>query len=243
MLKLIKYDFRRSRELILVFFAIAVLLHIAIWLSNSTMGANLISLHVVTYVFLGLGVIFVCANTYSNNIRFYHRRLLPVHAIYTILSPLLLFLLLLIAMAAVALLHLGIYILIYSADFIPVNFWSVVLNNMPKLIWAAIFSTIMVLFSLTVAGCFRFRGRLWVGLAVFIVLQNILSYLEWLLFGNYFAGLEDAFRFEVETSSAGSGGIVLSNISTSYWPVTFEIVIAAAMFYVMTRLLATAIQD
>lgn len=243
MLKLVQYDFRRSRDLTLSFFVIAILLHAGIWLSSSTMGMELISLHLIAYVFLGLGVVYICANTYARNIKWYHRRLLPVQPIKTVLSPLLLCLLLILAIVVTVLLHLWIYILIYSADFLPENFWGVALVNMPQVIWAALFSMITVMFSITTAGCFRIKGKLWIGIAVFIVLQNILSYLEQLMFGNYFAGLQGAFRFKVESSAERANGVTLSYIGVNYWPIAFEVVVAVILVLLMSQLVKTKIKE
>ncbi|MNI91069.1 hypothetical protein D3C73_1486840 [compost metagenome] len=68
-----------------------------------------------------------------------------------------------------------------------------------------------------------------------MLLQNGVAYLEQLLFDNYFAGINNAFRFEMIEAADMSNGLTLNDVGTNLmWPVVFEVALAAMMIYVMT---------
>lgn len=159
MLKLIRYDFRRSRDRILAALVIMVLFHIGVWLSSDSSVNDTVSAHLVAYFSIGVVFLFFTAFSYNRNLKSYQRQLLPVKALYTVLSPLLLYWLLLVCLLIIGLMHLGLYILFYSADLLPANFWSVSARSALQCTWSAGFVLLMIMFASTVARSIPFRKR------------------------------------------------------------------------------------
>ncbi|AIQ18048.1 hypothetical protein H70357_16200 [Paenibacillus sp. FSL H7-0357] len=242
MLKLIKYDFRRSRDRILAYFVIAILVHAATWYWNRHMGVQLVAINLTTYVVVGISLLLTSAITFGRNLKSYHRRLLPVSSLYTILSPLLLCWTLLLSVVIIATLHLGIYILVYSADFLPGNFWPVALNCILQLIWFSGLMLISIMFAITVANSVRVRGKIWIIIAVLVVLQNGLSYLEQLMFKSSLAGVESMFEFDVLDADSVRSGITFSYPVLNYWPMLFEAAVAVILIYAMNVLLKRRVE-
>ncbi|WP_054940398.1 hypothetical protein [Paenibacillus ihuae] len=236
MLKLIRYDFRRSRDRILAALVIMVLLHIGIWVSSDTTSKDIISMHLITYFVIGIVFLFITVFNYNRNLKSYQRRLLPVNTLFTVLSPLLLYWLLLLVVLLIGLLHLGLYVLLYSADFMPGNFWTVASRSALQCIWSAGFVLLMIMFACTVARSIRVRGKIWIGIAVLVALQNGVAYLEERMFKSYFRGIDNAFRFEVIKASDVPSGLMLNYVGYNLWPLVFEAVIAALLIYAMTIL-------
>lgn len=231
MLKLIRYDFRCSRDRILAAFVIMILIHTGIWVSSGTTSNDILSGHLITYFVVGIVLLFVTVFNYNRNLKSYQRRLLPVNTLYTVLSPLLLYWMLLLTLLLIGLIHLGLYILLYSADFLPGNFWTVALRSALQCIWSAGFVLIMILFACTVARSLRVRGKIWIGIALLVVLQNGVAYLEQLMFKSYFLGIDNAFRFEVIKASDVPSGLKLNYVGSNIWPVIFEVTIAGLLIY------------
>ncbi|WP_310833038.1 hypothetical protein [Paenibacillus pedocola] len=236
MLKLIRYDFRRSRDRILAAFVIMILIHTGIWVSSGTTSNDILSGHLLTYFSIGAAFLFITVINYNRNLKSYARRLLPVNTLYTVLSPLLQFWMLLLTLMLIGLIHLGLYILFYSADFLPGNFWSVALRSALQCTWTAGLVLLMTIFACTVARSLKVRGKIWIGIAVLAGLQNGVAYLEQLLFKSYFLGIGNAFQFEVLKASDVPSGLKLNYVGSNVWPVIFEVAIAGLLIYATTVL-------
>ncbi|WP_342566026.1 hypothetical protein NST84_13320 [Paenibacillus sp. FSL R7-0345] len=237
MLKLIAYDFRRGRDRILAAFVIMVLFQIGVWVSSGTTIEETVSIHLIIYFILGIIFLFFAAFSYNRNLKSYQRRLIPVKTIYTVLSPLLLYWLLLLCLLVTGLIHLGLYVLVYSADFIPANFWPVAARSALQCTWSAGFILLMVMFASTLARSIPLKGKVWITLAVLFILENGVAYLEKLLFNNYFIGIDNAFRFEVVKASELPGSLELVYVGSNLWALVFEVVVAVLLVYTMTVLI------
>lgn len=205
-------------------------------------GGQLVAINLTTYVVVGCSLLLTSAITYGRNLKSYHRRLLPVSSLYTILSPLLLCWTLLLSVVIIATLHLGIYILVYSADFLPGNFWPVALNCILQLIWFSGLILIFIMFAIKVANSLRVRGKIWIIIAVLVVLQNGLSYLEQLMFKSSLAGVENMFEFDVYEVKTIPSGITFSYPDFNYWPMLFEAAVAIVLIYAMIVLLKKRVE-
>ncbi|MDF9839080.1 MULTISPECIES: hypothetical protein [unclassified Paenibacillus] len=240
MLKLISYDFRRSRDRILAVLVIMILFQIGVWLSSGTTIEETVSIHLIVYFVVGTIFLFFAAFSYNRNLKSYPRRLIPVNAIYTVLSPLLLYWLLLLSLLLIGLIHLGLYVLVYSADFLPANFWPVVIRSTLQCTWSAGLILLMVMFACTVARSIPLKGKVWITLAVLFAIENGVAYLEKLLFNNYFIGLDNAFRFEITKASDLSSGLELVYTGSDLIGVlVFEAGVAVLLVYAMTLLIRT----
>jgi hypothetical protein len=237
MLKLLKYDLRRRRERILVFIVIALLIQAGMWISSAVMNVELVSLNLAVYCILTIALIFIAVFSYFRNLKSYQRRLLPVTALQTVLSPLLLALLLILVVILLGLVHLGIYWLLYPMDFLPGNILSVGLRCLLQSIWSSGVMMIMVMFSITAALSLRFKWRIWIGIAILTLLQNGIAYLEKILFDSYFIGLDNAFNFEINEGTLQSGsGLTIKYLATNQWSILFELAVACILIYGMVVL-------
>lgn len=162
MLKLLKYDLKRRKERILVFIVIALLAQAGLWISSAQIDVNLASLNLVIYCILAIAMIFIAVTGYFRNLKSYQRRLLPVTALQTVLSPMLLALLLMGVVILIGLAHLGIFKLLYTtAKFIPGNLQTVGFRALLQSVWSSGFLMVMVMFSFTVAYSLRMKWRVW----------------------------------------------------------------------------------
>ncbi|CQR55542.1 hypothetical protein [Paenibacillus riograndensis] len=244
MLKLMKYDLKSKRERILAIFVIMLLVQAGIWFTNSSMGSELITLHILTYAGFGFALLLFAFFSYFRYLRSYARRLLPVPTVQSVLSPLLLFWVLLLAVVAIAAIHFGLYVLVYSTDILPANFWTVVSWSVLNLLWTAGFELILLMFALTLAASLRVKGTVWIAIAVFMVVENGLSLLEKQFWGSYISALDDVFRFEVFDPSTVSSGLRLYGTPTEFfWPFLFEAVIGAVLVYVISLLIQKRIEN
>ncbi|MFC6651196.1 hypothetical protein [Paenibacillus rhizoplanae] len=243
MLKLLKYDLKRRKERILVFIVIALLAQAGLWISSAKIDADLASLNLVIYSILAIAMIFIAVTGYFRNLKSYQRRLLPVTALQTVLSPMLLALLLIGVVILLGLAHLGIYRLLYTMDFLPGNLLPVGFRALLQSVWSAGFLMMMVMFSFTVALSLRIKGRIWIGIALLVTLENVFGYLEKFLFDIYFSGLDNAFNFKIYPGRFQSG----SDFTIQYLPfnqeaLLFEVAVVCLMIYGMVVLVRRRIE-
>ncbi|MHA6531900.1 hypothetical protein [Paenibacillus sp. BAC0078] len=243
MLKLLKYDFRRKRERVLAYFVIMLLVQAGIWITNGSMGTDLISINMLTYGVFGYSLVLSAIISYDRYLRSYARRLVPVPIVQNVLSPLLFCWVLLLSVVGIAALHLGIYILAYSPDFLTEHFWTVAAWNTFYFVWLAGFELILLMFVITVARSLRIKGKIWIGIAVFMVLENGLNFIEMQIWGNQTIGLENAFRFSVYQTSPVPSNLKVDISVNNFWPFLFEAVIGAILVYVTTLLVKKRIEN
>ncbi|MBP2112525.1 hypothetical protein [Paenibacillus silagei] len=243
MLKLLKYDLKRRKERILVFIVIALLAQAGLWISSAKIDAGVASLNLAVYCILAIAMIFIVVTGYFRNLKSYQRRLLPVTALQTVLSPMLLALLLIGVVVLLGLAHLGIYKLLYTVDFLPGNLLTVGFRALLQSVWSILFLMVMVMFSFTVAFSLRMKGRVWLGIALLVLLENGIGYLEKFLFDTYFIGLDNAFNFEIYPGRFQSG----SDFTIKYLPgnqgaLLFEVAVVCLMIYGMVALVKRRIE-
>ncbi|WP_340023274.1 hypothetical protein MHI24_30355 [Paenibacillus sp. FSL K6-1096] len=243
MLKLLKYDLRRRRERILVFIAIAVLIQPALWISNSRMDKNLLTLNLTVYTVLAMALLLMAVLGYIRNLRSYPRRLLPVTALQTVLSPLLLALLLMMVVIAVVLAQLGLYRLFDPLDFLPDHLFTLGTRIVLQFVWSAGILMIMMMFAITAALSLRSKWRVWIGIAILFVLQNGVSFLEKVMFDIYFVGMERTFNLEFYNQEMRpENGITLRYLPDNPWPLLFESALAFLLIYGMVVMVKRRIE-
>lgn len=243
MLKLLKYDLKRRQERILVFIVIALLVQAGLWISSARIDADLASLNLVIYCILAIAMIFTAVTGYFRNLKSYQRRLLPVTALQTVLSPMLLALLLIGVVILLGLAHLGILKLLYTVDLLPGNLLTVGFRALLQSVWSSLFLMVMVMFSFTVAFSLRMKGRVWFGIVLLVPLQNGIGYLEKLLFDTYFIGLDIAFNFEIYTGEPQSGSeFIIPYLPVDQGALLFEVAVVCLMIYGMVALVKRRIE-
>ncbi|ULO05190.1 hypothetical protein H1230_18965 [Paenibacillus sp. 19GGS1-52] len=252
MLKLLKYDFRRNRDRILRVYAITLLVQVGLWifadktgiwiLGKETNGGMFIG-NIFTYLVAGIILQSYNIRTYDHNLRSYHRRLLPVNPVLSVLSPLLLGWILLLGVVAMAELHLGLYILFNSADFLPANFWSVSTASLLQMVWVAGYLMILLMLSITVARSLRIKGQVWIGIAVFFIVENGISYIEQQLFGKSFSALENALQFHMVDGKITPDLYLTSGSIVNVGAVLFEVITAAVVLYIIVLLFKKRVES
>ncbi|NQX44050.1 hypothetical protein HQN87_01795 [Paenibacillus tritici] len=243
MLKLLKYDLRRRRERILVFIVIALLIQAGMWISSATVDIGLLSLNMAGYYVLAIALVYIAVAGYFRNLKSYQRQLLPVTALQTVLSPMLLALLLIGGVIILGLVQLGIYRLLYPLDFLPGNLLTVGFQVILRSLWSTGFLMVMVMFSITVALSLRMKWRIWIGVVILFLLENGIGYLERTLFGTYFIALDMVFNFEIYPGNLQSGsGFTVEYAAANPGALLFELAAACLMIYGMAVLVKKRIE-
>ncbi|WP_379152892.1 hypothetical protein [Paenibacillus sp. sgz5001063] len=243
MLRLMKYDLKRRRERILAVFVIMLLAQVGTWISNSSMGVELLSYHMMIYGIFGCILLLFVVFNYVRYLKSYARKLVPVGTVQNVLSPLLLIWVLLFLVVLIAAIHLGLYVLVYSSDFLPVNFWHVAPWSVLNLLWTSGFELILLMFAITVAMSLRVKGTIWIAIAVFALIDNGISFIENKFWGSYMNALDKAFQFKIYDASAIHTGLSLPDIGTNLWALIFEAAVGAILIYVMTVLIKKRIEE
>ena len=239
MLKLVKYDFRRNRDMILAVFVVTIIVQIWIGFVNFT-EQEMFSLNAVVYVIAVLIVYVFALRTYVHNLKSYNRRLLPIKTLYTVLSPMVLFLFLLLGVVMMVLIHLGVYAIMYSTSYLPTSFWKGASFSVVLLFWFTGFSMLLVMFSITVALSIRFKGRVWIGIVTCFILQYVISFLEeWIFEGSM---SDNALRVGLIDESTFRSMSSLSREVSIIWPTLFEALIALIMLYGIVKLVKKRVE-
>ncbi|WP_248548155.1 hypothetical protein NST94_12830 [Paenibacillus sp. FSL H8-0282] len=235
MLKLVKYDFRRDRDKFLAVFVIIILAQIGLGFTKLH-DYERFTLNGIAYVIAGMILLVMAAKTFFNNINSYNRRLVPVRTLNTVLSPLVLYLALMLGIILIALIHFGVYLSMYPSSFLPENFWTVGLLVLLQAYWFAGYIMLTLMVSITVARSVKFKGRVWIGLATAYLLQNGIFYLEYFIFKSNFTAWESVFQFEVIDETDTANGIQLIQGHLNLAPLLFEAVIAVLLIAVIIKL-------
>lgn len=243
MLKLLKYDFRRNRDRILRVYAIIMLVQAGIWVFVDEPNGGMFIGNVVTYVIAGIILQIYNVRTYDHNLRSYHRRLLPVNPVLSVLSPLLLGWILLLGVVAMAELHLGLYILFNSADFLPADFWSLSSASLLQMVWVAGYLMILLMLSITVARSLRIKGQVWIGIAVFFIVENGVSYIEQQLFGKSYSALENALQFHMVGGKITPDFHTTAGSLVNIGAILFEVITAALVLYIIVLLVKKRVES
>ena len=239
MLKLVKYDFRRNRDKILAVFVVTILVQIWIGFVNFK-DQEMFSLNAVVYVLAVLIVYVFALRTYVHNLKSYNRRLLPIKTLYTVLSPMVLFFVLLLGVVVMVLIHLGVYAMMYSTSYLPTSFWKGASFSVVLLFWLTGFSILLVMFSITVALSIPFKGRVWIGIVTCFILQYVISFLEeWIFEGSM---SNNALRVGLIDESTFRSMSSLSREASIIWPTLFEAFIALIMLYGIVKLVKKRVE-
>lgn len=244
MLKLLKYDMRRNRDQFLGLFVVMVLLQLGIAISAEVSNwgyETMFILNLATYIITGVILLVQACRVYDYNLMAYHRRLIPLSAVYTALSPLFMYLLLLVVVSVIAAIHLGIYTLLELRS-IPNNTWAIMTTGVGQMLWSACFLMIILLLSVTIARSVRIKGRVWIGIVSFIIIQNGFSWVERLIFGSNL--MDNAFHFEITENNAFQGsGLDISRDYYTMWPIVFEMGISVLLVFGITELIKRRIES
>ncbi|MGG4147400.1 hypothetical protein ABEW34_30215 [Paenibacillus algorifonticola] len=241
MINLLKYDWKRNANLIMGSAVALIILQGALTFFSTTriwQPAMSLTLMFMGYLFVAFMLIIFSSKTYSHNLKSYGRRLLPLATWKTIASPLLLQIALSAALSGLVLLHFWLFkwlspnALLDAMD--PPNFETGVLFFI-LIFWTLLFLMLTVYFSITVGHLFNKKLFPWIAIAVFVLLQFVISYVEGFLFNDNLFG---TMASESTSSSLTFFMSPTGDTSIGNWGVmAFEIVIGAILVSSMMYLI------
>ncbi|CAM3233518.1 hypothetical protein PALU110988_10355 [Paenibacillus lupini] len=245
LLKLVKYDWKRNSSYLLVVGCLFIIAQAALTVTGQINHWSNELFYVFSFVlYLGVSVV-VCVTicrTYERNLRYFNRRLLPLPALYTVLSPLLLGLASLIVIVVLGVIHLltlGVTLdtgaLLVSDILAEKGFWAMLVSGAQLIV--------MIFLSITVAKVFAGKAGVWIGVAAFFVIQVICQWLEDLMFPQMSVSTDDFFQSVSEQVSNTPAEVKVETLVPNFWgPLVFEIVIMIVLIYVMTYLINRKVQ-
>lgn len=191
MLKLFKYDWRRNSLVfyvtISVLVALNALFHIGLvnWDWNQY---GIFTLSILSFLTAGIILFVRNATLFSEHLKSYSRRLLPVSPYQEIGSIAIVQLIYTIVLAI--LLTLSLYLFSFTLDFMDLEQLKVTIGSTSFMVltsiygvWSTINSLLYILFAITVSIIIRFKYRIWTGTAVFIILAIIVTSITDLIMG------------------------------------------------------------
>lgn len=236
MMKMVKYDFKRSASVFLVGAIVFIIIQALIWWliphQNVNVGIPMspevrISTHeakfsfsVVAYLFLVGALLIHIGKTYNTNLQSYSRRLAPVSSLSMIFSSVIFAWICMIAVALLALIH-GLVYMIFT-DLSVLQFfkdikWLEVADLLFSMWWVFTFILFIVYLANTVTLSLRIKGRALIGTAVFFLVAVGGGYLEELILPQDW--------LELDT--------LIGNIGTF----TYEAIFVALFVYLMVKLI------
>ncbi|OAB43199.1 hypothetical protein [Paenibacillus glacialis] len=244
MMKLLKYDFKRNSAKILGVAVVLILAQISmmLFISNNTL---LVVLTMLAYMIAGVILFITPIRTYSYNLKAYHRKLLPLHTLKSIFSPIAMGCICLLILGLIALIHGYVYLTVYENSRIldiikmyPVDTIIALIN----VIWLIIHILIIIFLAITIAASIRIKGSFWIGIVIFFIIVNGLSWIENLLFGGSDWG---SFGVISEGSSNSTMNGIVSNVNfipsshtgEMIGSFIFELVCSVAFLYIMVKLI------
>lgn len=222
MIKLLKYDWKRSNDGILSTLAILIILEAALSITGFIRDwedAIVLSFSIFGYV-LALILLFIhCCRTYDGNIKSFSRRLIPLHPIHGIGAIIILSWIILLLVTIIALIHITIYLNFSDAswsewhkivEFKHGGLFGIVVAGL----WTYTSIIIAILASITVARSFRMKRSAWIGIVFFFAVQSLIAWFNSLLFDSNQAPLG---IISMETSSVDPGAVSFaSSLNTDY---------------------------
>ncbi|MNJ58986.1 hypothetical protein D3C77_546470 [compost metagenome] len=191
--------------------------------------------------------IVVCKN-YASNIKAYSRRLLPIRPVWAAVSSIVLGWIAAASIGILVVVHCFLYFNIVTVPaWWPIEFNMIGIKDIAALLfvvgWALTFLVMTILLSMTIGASVSLRGKAgtWVGILAFFLIQNVLSWVEHLLFRQY-----DGMMLRigsVQMSNDGLSAEMMSNTPIlSLGPLLFEAAIFALMLFVTNYLMSKKVE-
>lgn len=247
MMRLLKYDWKKNSTMLLSTAVILILAEAGLTIAGYTRGWEegiTFGLSVMLYVFACMMAVIMTYRTFFGNAKSYSRRLLPVRTVWSVLSPMVLGLLVLIGIGILICIHLGIFSLIFGVP----DFKGISTEAIPQLLkvtaififqifWAYLFSYMAIALSIAIALMFQ-RGRVWIGILSFIIIQNVISWIISSLFKANFGGIP-FLNVKLQSNLMVGGEVVFpDDIMLIRWGETLlEAVFVVLMLYATVLLL------
>lgn len=242
MMKLLKYDWKRNENSILVAFMIWLLAQIIFTALGWIYGWDELIINIITTILYGVGGLFaflLACQTFNGNIKAYSRRLLPLPLFYTILSPLIL---IIAAQVAIGLLYIA-HDMLFTVLFHTNSLLSIIGSHLDVvesvsvalgILWSTIAITIVIFFAIASSHTVAGRGGTMLGIIVAVVLFSLLSWFDRLIFSSMDRSSESFgfFRLIMEETVDGKISMeVLPFERTGIGVLLFDAAIAAVLVF------------
>ncbi|WP_438349557.1 hypothetical protein ACP8HI_02455 [Paenibacillus sp. FA6] len=244
MMKLLKYDFKRNTSRLLGVMAVLILVQVSIMLFIEN-NMLLTWLTIFAYIIAGVFLFITPIRTFSYNLKAYHRKLLPVHTLKSILSPIVMGGGCLLILGFVAAIHGYVYLSAFGhIEIIMDQIRMYPLDTIMTLFsvfWMIIHVLITIFLAITIAASIRRKGSFWIGIVSFFLIVNGLTWIESKFFGEYNGGLIRIFS--VEFDNAASGMSTNTDFNSMYFSgnsigmFIFELICSIAFLYIMVKLI------
>ncbi|WP_054028234.1 hypothetical protein [Bacillus sp. FJAT-28004] len=190
MIKLLKYDWKRSNDGVLSTLAIFIILEAALSITGATRNWDenlIIAFSIFGYVMTFILLFIHCCRTFDRNLKSYSRRLLPLHPINGIGAAILLGWITMLLVLIIAAIHIAIFLAFSDMDIQAfkehVSLEKGALFGMIlSYIWMYTSFMLSILCSITVARSFRMKHSTWIGIVFYFGIQIIASWLTNKLF-------------------------------------------------------------
>jgi hypothetical protein len=251
MMKLLKYDIKQNANTVLGLAAVLVIVQGLLSITGNLRqwdGEAIFALTLILYLAAAIILIVQACKTYAYNIKAYHRRLLPLHPVWTILSSLLFSWLVALMITVIVVIHTAAY---FSLARIPIDFVSIKLEGLKDIlfmilaiIWVYTLMILTIFMSITIGASVSIQGKAgtWVGIISFFVIQTGISWLEGLIFGGKESSLLNFGTIQFGTSEEIRTGTAEASNIFFLGPLLFEVVFAALMVYAISYLLSKRVQ-
>lgn len=251
MMKLLKYDIKQNANTLLGLAAVLVIVQGFLSIAGNLRhwdGEIIFVLTLVLYLTAAIIMIVQACKTFANNIKAYHRRLLPLHPIWTILSSLLFSWLVGLMITVIIAVHASLYLSLakVAIDFVSIELVGVkdVILMIFSIIWVYTLLILTIFTSITIGASVSIQGKAgtWVGIISFFLIQNGISWLENLLFGENDTTMLNYGTIHFGTSEEIRTGTAEAVNIMSLGSLLFEVVLAGLMIYTISYLLSKRVQ-
>ncbi|MOA19523.1 hypothetical protein D3C78_1399120 [compost metagenome] len=197
-------------------------------------------------------MLILTCKTFITNIKAYHRRLLPLHSVWTVLSSLLFGLITATSVSILMVINGVVYsdsltLLLREIEINSINYVDTIVIFLTG-IWLSIFTMVSIFLACTIGSSFRIRKNAgtWIGILSFFVVQYTVGWVETKLFGDSM-NKEPISIVGIEgTANMSSGGvsteITMDVFSFPWGTFIFELGISALMVWVITYLISRRVE-
>lgn len=242
MLKLLKYDIKRNLNSFLSMMAILVIAQLLVSVFGNIRGwdnAIILGLSLILYIVAAVMMTVAVCKTFGTNLKAFNRRLLPVHPIWAIFSTLLLGFIAMIVFFIIVGIHAFLYDQFISdfGSFSNMD-WSGFTEAIFVGVWSYGLTLLIIFMAITIGASVTINGKsaTWIGIIAFFIIQNGMSYVEYLLFGD---NKSTMVQFEINSNGfKGSTGVAEKLDLFSWGSFLFELGCAGLMVYLISYLIS-----
>ncbi|GAB6927465.1 hypothetical protein JCM10914A_14480 [Paenibacillus sp. JCM 10914] len=242
MMNLLKYDWKRNATTLLGALAVLLIIQVAINWGGSLWGWGMVTrfgLSMMAYVTASVLLLVVACKTFDFNIKAYHRRLVPVRSVWTVVSVLLLSCITTFLLSCFALLHFWFFRNVTGVEWneliLPESWLFHAVTGAILIAWKFIFLMLTIFFAITVSRSLARKGSIWIGILAFFLLHYVLGLLSHMIFGEGSDWIGSISTVPME--SGIDFHVTQGQYLLGWGSIAFEVVMAALILYTMVYLI------